>query len=279
MPGVLTRELVVARTKIDNLSAVRNLNAWGNDIEDVQILNQLPNVEVISLSVNRISSLKDFARCHKLQELYLRKNNVGNLNELRHIANLPTLRVLWLNENPCAGAKNYRENVIKMLPCLMKLDDQPITNDERRLANQIELEAFGDIEGEQVADIDYYSSPLEKQKQALFEQVDRNEVPISALKQRKAQPWSNKKTAINTPKAYAQEKYDKENVQSQARAKLVTPPSSRNQDSDEKDSGNSSPKKEYVVSAVMNLLEVLDLSSLEFLKEDIEKRISKKMSP
>ena len=39
----------------------------------------MPNLEIVSLSVNKIHSLKDFVYCSKLQELYLRKNNIKDL--------------------------------------------------------------------------------------------------------------------------------------------------------------------------------------------------------
>jgi hypothetical protein len=56
---------------------------WGQDIADVTVLWRLPNVEVLSLSINRISGLRSFGRCHALRELYLRKNEVASLEELR----------------------------------------------------------------------------------------------------------------------------------------------------------------------------------------------------
>ena len=40
------------------LSDVKSLNCWGQDLADVSILCEMPNVEVLSLSVNRISTLK-----------------------------------------------------------------------------------------------------------------------------------------------------------------------------------------------------------------------------
>jgi hypothetical protein len=43
------------------LDEVRNLNLWGQDIDDCAILASLPGVEVLSLSVNTIPSLRDFA--------------------------------------------------------------------------------------------------------------------------------------------------------------------------------------------------------------------------
>ena len=63
---ILTTELVLAKSKCEHLCAVKNLNLWGNDIEDMKLLSSLPNVEVLSLSVNKINSLKDFSSCSKL---------------------------------------------------------------------------------------------------------------------------------------------------------------------------------------------------------------------
>lgn len=36
-------------------------------------------------SVNKISGLADFEDCHKLQELYLRKNNIKDINDLAYL--------------------------------------------------------------------------------------------------------------------------------------------------------------------------------------------------
>ena len=43
-------------------------------------------VEVLSLSVNRITSLKQFAACPSLEELYLRKNEIADLSEVPPIS-------------------------------------------------------------------------------------------------------------------------------------------------------------------------------------------------
>lgn len=139
MPKVLTQELIRVKTKTDNLQAIKNLNLWGNEIEDVQILQEMPQVEVLSLSVNKISSLKEFSNCYKLQELYLRKNAIEDLSEIRYLSDLPELRVLWLSDNPCAEVENYREIVIKCLPELQKLDNIQITPEERLRAESKDL--------------------------------------------------------------------------------------------------------------------------------------------
>ena len=63
---VLSERLVLARARADSLAQVRNLNLWGNDLSDVKILQRMPGVEILSLSVNRISSMKPFGNCSNL---------------------------------------------------------------------------------------------------------------------------------------------------------------------------------------------------------------------
>ena len=75
----LTQELIAMRSKCERLDQVKNLNLWGNDISGVAILRNLLNVEVLSLSVNKITSLNDFKYCSKLTELYLRKNLISDI--------------------------------------------------------------------------------------------------------------------------------------------------------------------------------------------------------
>lgn len=74
-------------------------------------------------SVNSISSLEDFSHCNNLQELYIRKNNITELAEIRHLRDLQKLKNLWLADNPCAECDDYRLTVIRALPQLQKLDN------------------------------------------------------------------------------------------------------------------------------------------------------------
>ena len=61
MGKTLTPELIQSKCKTDKLSSIKNLNLWGNDLEDISIISQMPNIEICSLSLNKINSLKDFA--------------------------------------------------------------------------------------------------------------------------------------------------------------------------------------------------------------------------
>mmetsp|Transcript_52854 Transcript_52854/g.123516 ORF Transcript_52854/g.123516 Transcript_52854/m.123516 type:complete len:206 (-) Transcript_52854:28-645(-) len=135
---VLTEHMVLGRTKATSLAQVKNLNLWGCDLTDMSILGKLSSVEVLSLSVNNISSLQDFQSCANLTELYLRKNDVQNLQDISFLKNLKNLKILWLCDNPCASRENYRLIVIKNLPNLVKLDNVDITAEERETASALQ---------------------------------------------------------------------------------------------------------------------------------------------
>uniref|UniRef100_A0A8D1Q9D7 Cilia- and flagella-associated protein 410 n=1 Tax=Sus scrofa TaxID=9823 RepID=A0A8D1Q9D7_PIG len=98
----------------------------------ISICREMPSLEVITLSVNSISTLEPVSRCRQLSELYLRKNRIPSLAELFYLKGLPRLRVLWLAENPCCGAcpHLYRMTVLRNLPHLQKLDNQTVTEEE-----------------------------------------------------------------------------------------------------------------------------------------------------
>ncbi|XP_037780051.1 uncharacterized protein LOC119576423 isoform X1 [Penaeus monodon] len=126
----LTEDMVVARSKGSDLHNVRKLNCWGSELSDVSVVRKLPNVEVLSLSVNQIQTLADFQYCPNLQELYIRKNSISDINEVLYLRQLPKLKSLWLADNPCADFEKYRHTVLRALPHLQKLDNVAVDSEE-----------------------------------------------------------------------------------------------------------------------------------------------------
>lgn len=122
--GVLKEYMIFQKTHTTSLSDVRILNMWGYELEDVSIIEYMPNVETLSLSLNKINTLKPFSNCLNLKDLFLRQNNICNLSEIDFLARLPNLRNLMLSENPIASLPNYRSYTIRMLPQLEMLDDR-----------------------------------------------------------------------------------------------------------------------------------------------------------
>ncbi|XP_061926264.1 cilia and flagella associated protein 410 [Entelurus aequoreus] len=132
----LTCKQVLTEAKAPDLESVRKLNCWGCKLTDISILSQMPNIEVLTLSVNSISSLSPLAGCSSLCELYLRSNTIPSLSQLHYLRSMTRLRVLWLADNPCCGSDSsgYRLTVLRFLPGLQKLDNQVVTEEEIALA-------------------------------------------------------------------------------------------------------------------------------------------------
>ena len=131
MSKKLTRELIVQKIRSDRLGSIKNLNLWGTNLDDVSLIQEMPSLEIISLSVNKIRTLKAFAGLPNLRELYLRNNMISDLNEIKNLMDCENLQILWLKENPIADNPNYRNIIISALPQLVKLDDILITEEER----------------------------------------------------------------------------------------------------------------------------------------------------
>eukprot|EP00347_Sterkiella_histriomuscorum_P016658 403352350 len=136
----LTKELILQKCKTEKLSSIKNVNLWGNDLDDLSILQDMPNVEIVSLSLNKIATLSFFQNCTKLSELYLRKNQITDLSEIRYLQHLPNLRVLWLSHNPCSEHPLYRPFIVKHLPSLVKLDNAEVSQEERQQVRLINFD-------------------------------------------------------------------------------------------------------------------------------------------
>ena len=130
MGKTLTPELIQMKCKTDKLSSIKNLNLWGNDLEDITLVKEMPNIEICSLSLNKITQLREFGTLKKLTELYLRKNLIADLSEVKFLVGCPNLKVLWLWDNPVAEHPAYRPFILKLLPNLIKLDSAAVTKEE-----------------------------------------------------------------------------------------------------------------------------------------------------
>ena len=188
MSKKLSRELIAQKVKSDRIESIRNLNLWGSNIEDISILEEMPSLEIVSLSVNKIRTLRPFSNLSKLRELYLRRNLIANLNEIKYLIHCENLSVLWLSENPICNNPNYRAVVICILPQLQKLDDIAITDEER---DKAEKRLSGNFEE------DDEENSLEEDNNKNIQQHNEEEEKYSSNKKEKILKDNN-----NSKKAY-----------------------------------------------------------------------------
>ena len=123
MSRKLNKDLIRSRLGNDNLESIKNLNLWGNNIDDITLLSEMPLLEVISLSMNHIKDLSIFRNLKNLKELYLKDNKISDFNQIENLKNCQKLEILCLIDNPIAKQPNYRQKVLEILPNLKKLDD------------------------------------------------------------------------------------------------------------------------------------------------------------
>ena len=134
MAGTLTVNLALQKSRVDNPLYVKKLNVCGVQLDDIGVIEQFPNLEVCSFSVNKITDLDSFRHCPRLSEVYLRKNLISDLRQVAYLGHLPSLHMLGLSENPISELPEYRAFVIAACSKLQRLDDQDVTSFERETA-------------------------------------------------------------------------------------------------------------------------------------------------
>ena len=251
----LTAELIIQRTKTNKFDKIKNLNLWGNELEDVSIIKELPNVEVMSLSVNKITSLRDFVHCKKLTELYLRKNLISDLSEVQYLTGLENLHVLWLLENPCAEHAQYRQYVIKVLPNLVRLDNTVITSEEREAAQSIAI----DLDNAPPAKV--FDNPASKPKVVPLKA--RGLPPTAVQEEDKKREIPRKKPTADENERPIAKKNEPEFGDMDVDGAAPEPV-------------NSISRLESVLCGILSLLKELDLGSLEIVKRDVERKLNSK---
>ena len=155
MPKYLTEEMIIKKAKGNsNLSTIKELNFWGQSLSDISILSECISLESATFSINCISSLRCFQGMNYLRELSLAKNNISDFREITYLSTCRNLIKLWLKENPISLCRDYRIQVIKLIPNLKFLDNQPVTPEEREMAN-----------GEGRIDGGYFAQNYERKKE------------------------------------------------------------------------------------------------------------------
>ncbi|XP_041447919.1 cilia- and flagella-associated protein 410-like [Drosophila obscura] len=133
---VLLEQMVLYLAKVHDVERVVNISFVNCGLTDVSIVQRMAKLEIASLSVNGITSLKVFAGCTMLKKLYLRSNKIEDINEVEHIRNLLHLEDFTLEGNPCVkrAGPGYRGILLRTLRTLKIIDTTQVTGEEVRNA-------------------------------------------------------------------------------------------------------------------------------------------------
>ncbi|XP_050510560.1 acidic leucine-rich nuclear phosphoprotein 32 family member A isoform X2 [Diabrotica virgifera virgifera] len=240
----LTEEMVIARTKISDLSKIKRLNCWGSELEDVTLLRRMPSVEVLSLSINKINTLVDFQFCQRLEELYIRQNDIRDVCQVMYLQCLPNLKNLWLGENPCANSEGYRLAVIRALPQLQKLDNVQVTPEEIREAQRNGKILVHPEDSQDESEEEYVQQTMPIQRSASRDHYSENENSPPHIS-----PRRREETRVQQPSDYedvegSEELYPGEDASEGSRD--FTPPRTSSPKKQEVQRRTYSPEQEYV---------------------------------
>jgi hypothetical protein len=262
----LTEEMILAKTRCKSLEKVRNLNMFGCELEDLSVLKRMPSLEVLSLSGNRITSLRSFSHCVNLQELYLRKNFIEDLNEVHSLRGLKYLHTLYLEENACTNSKDYRKFIIYMLPRICKLDGIEISNEERDKAEaEFQRQPIAPI----VPALNGYTSPVKNYSNNLPPKSSPSKLPSPRTYVREPSPRPDGRV-LESPRVAE----PLQRVSSNVNANGLDSP--RIVIGEARHTYNVALKGEtnkHVLAAILSLVKELNLDGLMMLKTDVDSRM------
>ena len=155
---MLTKEEIEKKYPGKKLEDIKILNFYGDDFSNVDIISKMNSLEVISLSQNKISSLKPFQNLKHLKELILRNNNIENVNELDNLKDCNKLKSLWLEKNPVCKKDDYKNHIIEILPNLKKLDNINLIEVKEKNKNE---KSNNNIKEKQIKNITIIEDKLE----------------------------------------------------------------------------------------------------------------------
>nr|CAB3263514.1 axonemal leucine-rich repeat protein [Phallusia mammillata] len=120
------------------LPNLKNLYLAGNLLKQVEDLDKLESLTTLHLRDNQIDKLDGFPpSLKKLQYINFRGNNITDLKEITKLVNLPFLRALVMNDNPCLEEDGYRIEILIILRRLERLDKEEYSEEERAEAEDI----------------------------------------------------------------------------------------------------------------------------------------------
>lgn len=130
--------------KIENLCHLEKLMALNLSnnritvIENLKGLDQLKNLDLSTNAIEKLADCVELKELPALESLDLKNNHIDEADKVLpfFVEHTRDIRAFHLKGNPChRKINNYRKETTRALLSLTYLDDRPISNDERALAD------------------------------------------------------------------------------------------------------------------------------------------------
>mmetsp|Transcript_2064 Transcript_2064/g.7438 ORF Transcript_2064/g.7438 Transcript_2064/m.7438 type:complete len:294 (+) Transcript_2064:362-1243(+) len=137
-PKYLGTSLKLSENQIESLHGLK---------ETIETIMRHPaQLAWLDLSFNMIQSLEELPLDYPLKSLYLHGNQIYDIQQLIVLRRFRELKSLTLHGCPVAETKNYRFQVLALLPQLRKLDFTGVTAKDRETAESF-VKFFGNTFG------------------------------------------------------------------------------------------------------------------------------------
>lgn len=107
---------------LDHLTKLEELYLSHNGIQSMDGIENLTSLRILDLAENQIVHLRHLKQLTKLTDLWMNGNQLTNLDELNQLTDATELDTVYLEGNPLAKEKDYKQKVIQVLPMLKQLD-------------------------------------------------------------------------------------------------------------------------------------------------------------
>ncbi|XP_078106551.1 centriolin [Sander vitreus] len=134
----LNHNLIQSMERLNALTQLRELQLAHNNIQRIEGLELMSCLQHLNLSHNRIDHIPMWLpkKLHSLHTLHLQNNLITSLYEVSRLRSLSSLSELSVSGNPASSLPHSRFFLLYHVRTLDRLDDLPITQDERRDAHQ-----------------------------------------------------------------------------------------------------------------------------------------------
>ena len=131
---------------LNNMEYLTYLDVSSNKMRNVDrtSLGDLPNLQIFICDNNLMKNINGFSKYDSLKTLSFQNNKIQDLNCIEKLSELNKLKEIILKGNPVTRYNNYRINIIKLLPNIIKIDGYEITEDEINNSKKEEQKPIGD---------------------------------------------------------------------------------------------------------------------------------------